>query len=806
MIIARKLLLPMLSFFALALIGMAIIFYANFQTNLAEQDQFELQRFSQAFKKQLENSGELASALAQQTAGYVGIQTAISAQDLANAATLCIQPLEQIKVKYPEATLQFHLPPANYWLKCQPNIYAGTLDSTNFFIATGTDQSTWRPSISEVIAEKTSISGLELAPDGLFVRGFVPVIGAANLPAANLPSDNSTVVGSIEVALPLDETFIAALKSAYGGDWNILLSRAIIQNVNFQASNSVPKDAVQGAFQPAFTTGPVDELVLHATTYPDTIFGLSQAYRQALQGQASPSQVVRSGINYTVISLPLRDVAGEIIGVVDVITDRTAALAALRGRMTNILGVGLIVLVLGAAGMTFILRRLLKPIQELTLTTAAIAQGDLSRPIPVPTGLADDEIKQLFVSFGTMTRQMRALIGRMEQRVIERTQELETRSRQLQTAAEVGRDITTRSHALVGSSGRTGPGEEMQALLDLAVRQIAASFDFYQVSLFLVGNAPQTTSGSSTASGMYAELRAASGEAGLKLLQQQLRLDLTQPGVVSWAINNNQSRIIRDVNTETSYIKEPLLPDTRSEIAVPLRGSIAVQGIASGRAEKVIGVLDVQSRLVGAFDQNDAAALQIIADQLANAIQNLRLIDQLNSTISELEQASGEFTRQAWQNYMQSRAATSVAGISSTSASEGMLEADRSNTVNLPLRVRDQVIGGIDLAFEGRQTDPEVINLAEEAANRLGLVLESTRLLQEARRLALREQIIGQVAGQVRATLDIDEVMKNAIQGIGDAMEMSEVEIRLKADATSTSGKATAAAVLPPEDQKGAIQ
>ena len=207
----------------------------------------------------------------------------------------------------------------------------------------------------------------------------------------------------------------------------------------------------------------------------------------------------------------------------------------------------------------------------------------------------------------------------------------------------------------------------------------------------------------------------------------------------SWAINNNQSRIIRDVNTETSYIKEPLLPDTRSEIAVlPLRGSIAVQGIASGRAERVIGVLDVQSRLAGAFDQNDAATLQIIADQLANAIQNLRLIDQLNSTISELERASGEITRQAWQNYMQSRAATTVAGISSTSASEGMLEADRSNTVSLPLRVRDQVIGGIDLVFESRQTDPEVINLAEEAANRLGLVLESTRLLQEARRLALR--------------------------------------------------------------------
>ena len=279
MIIARKLLLPMLSFFALALIGMAIIFYANFQTNLAEQDQFELQRFSQAFKKQIENSGELASALAQQTAGYVGIQTAITSQDLANAATLCIQPLEQIRVKYPDAVLQFHLPPANYWLKCQPNIYAGTLDSTTFFLATGTDQSTWRPNISEVIAEKTSISGLELAPDGLFVRGFVPAIG----------SDNSTVVGSIEVALPLDESFIATLKTAYGGDWNILLSRAIIQNVNYQASSSAPKDAVQGAFQPAFTSGPVDELVLHATTNPVDSSSLGLARFTARLCRARPA-------------------------------------------------------------------------------------------------------------------------------------------------------------------------------------------------------------------------------------------------------------------------------------------------------------------------------------------------------------------------------------------------------------------------------------------------------------------------------------------------------------------------------------
>lgn len=797
MIIARKLLLPMLSFFALVLIGLTVIFYANFQGSLAEQDQIELQRFSQALRTQIENSGELVSALAQQIASDAGIQSSIVAQDWAAAALRCMQPLERINKTYPDMALQFHVVQGIFWLKCESG-NVETPEGSTAYIAKGTDQSTWRLSITKAETENTIVSGLELAPDGLYVRSIVPVL------------DNSdAVVGSVELALPVDRSFVANLKSAYVGDWNILLSRQIIQNINSQASSNAPNNVVQGTFQPAFGSGPVDELVLQTTTYPDVIYGLSQSYRQALQGQASSSQVVRSGINYTVISLPLRDVNGEIIGVVDVINDRTASQAALRRRMTGILGVGVVALILGAVGMTFILRRLLRPVQELTLTAAAIAQGDLSRPVPVPTGLADDEIKQLFVSFGTMTRQMRALIGRMEQRVIERTQELETRSRQLQTAAEVGRDITTRSHALVGSGDRTSPGEEMQALLDLAVRQIAASFDYYQVSLFLVESDSQAAAGRPI-TGMVAELKAASGEVGKKLLEQKLRLDLALPGVVSWAINNNQSRIIRDVNAETAYIKEPLLPDTRAELAVPLRGSVAVQGIASGRAERVIGALDVQSRMVGAFDQNDAAALQIIADQLANAIQNLRLIDQLNKTISDLEQASGEFTRQAWKNYLQSRTAVTMAGISATTASqdlpEDVLEADQSSIVNLPLRVRDQVIGGIDLVFEGQQASPEVINLAEEAANRLGLVLESTRLLQEARRLALREQLIGQVAGQVRATLDIDEVMKNAIQGIGEAMEMSEVEIRLKTDTFATISKTSAGSILPAEDQKGATE
>ena len=200
----------------------------------------------------------------------------------------------------------------------------------------------------------------------------------------------------------------------------------------------------------------------------------------------------------------------------------------------------------------------------------------------------------------------------------------------------------------------------------------------------------------------------------------------------------------------------------------------------------------MQSRQPSAFDENDAAVLQIIADQLAVAIQNARLIQQLNRTIAELEHASGQYTQQSWKSYVASSLATRKM-LGYVYNDQGLQEADNlasgaaaNDSLHIPLRVREQIIGGIDLRLEtagsgeaAPEAQAELLHLIEESASRMGLVLESTRLLQEARRQAMREQLVGQVASKVRASLDIDSVLQSAAQGIGQALEIDEVEIHI---------------------------
>jgi GAF domain-containing protein len=735
MIITRKILLPVLVFFGLVIAGLAWIFYSNLNDVVKAQDTVETQRFEQALSTQLGNRGELAAALAFQLANDGQLGEAIRTGDTALLDELGREVFNRLREVYDVSLIQFFEPPARF----VTGISARALAAGTEYPVQGIDQAVYRISVTAANAQNRLVSGVELAPDGLNVRGVAPIAGQ---------------VGAIEVALPVDRSFISGLKSTYGSDWNILLSRQAIETLNRLSR------AVNGENGPVFTIGaaegPVAELALLATTRLDPIYGESQSYGVASKGNITQSEVKVGDKTYAVTSLPLRDFSGITIGVVDVVSDRTAALAELRGRLTGILGVGLLGLVAGGVSLGLIIRRMLHPVQELTVAATAIAQGELDRALPAATALAEDEIKQLYVSFGSMTRQLRGALSRMEQRVVERTREVERRSLQLRAAAEIGRDITARA--------QTGSMEGgVRGLLELTVRQIAARFDFYEVSLFLVNEK----------TGM-AELQAASGETGQRLIDQGLQLDLGRPGVISSTIQNNEARIIQDVNDEAEYVREALLVETRSEIAVPLRA--AGGGRGEGGVVRPVGALDVQSQQVGAFDENDVAVLQIIADQLANVILNSRLIEELNRTIGELEQASGEFTREAWQRYISGREKGAVTEEPGTVLAQKQIgEAG----LRVPLRVRDQTIGEIELQIQGKEATPELVNLAEEAANRLGLVLESTRLLQEARRLAMREQIVGQVAAKVRSSLEMDRVMQVAIREIGEALDLDEVEIRL---------------------------
>lgn len=196
--------------------------------------------------------------------------------------------------------------------------------------------------------------------------------------------------------------------------------------------------------------------------------------------------------------------------------------------------------------------------------------------------------------------ELQAANRELDQRVCERTSALERRSVQLRTASEVARDATVTL--------------EVEKLLDEAVRLISERFGFYHAGVFLLDE-----------KGEYVVLRAASSEGGRRMLARKHKLAVGKEGIVGHVAETLEPLVVLDVGKEAAFLLNPDLPATRSEMALPLT--------SRGR---LIGVLDVQSTQENIFTAEDVATLQTMADQLANAIENARLFDELGRRVEEL--------------------------------------------------------------------------------------------------------------------------------------------------------------------------
>ncbi len=205
------------------------------------------------------------------------------------------------------------------------------------------------------------------------------------------------------------------------------------------------------------------------------------------------------------------------------------------------------------------------------------------------------------VAVGIQQARMREQIQRytatLEQQVAERTAALARRNLQLHVAAEVARDATT--------------ARRLDDLLSRAANLIYERFGFYHVGIFLLDER-----------GAHAVLRAATGEPGRQLLAAGFRLKIGANSLVSQVLTSGKARIVPDVGADAAYCSSPLLPETRAEMTLPMH--------AGGR---IIGALDIQSTQVNAFDAEDSESVQILADQLAVAIENIRLFEQIQNAL-----------------------------------------------------------------------------------------------------------------------------------------------------------------------------
>jgi len=361
-----------------------------------------------------------------------------------------------------------------------------------------------------------------------------------------------------------------------------------------------------------------------------------------------------------------------------------------------------------------------------------------------------------------LSAELQAHRGALEQRVIERTAELERRAIQSQAAAEVARDATA--------------VRDVAELMRTTVARISERFGFYHAGIFLVDESLE-----------YAVLRAASSEGGRRMLAGGHRLKVGEVGIVGHVALSGQPRIALDVGKDAVFFDNPELLHTRSEIALPLRVR-----------DRVIGVLDVQSTEEAAFSVEDVEVLQTMADQVALAIDNARLLEEGQRTLRELQTAYGEHVRAAWEDLETPPAfeydrveVTRIApgfppGVEQA-VSAGQVTAvagpeDGQSALVAPLRLHDQVIGTVALGDTERvrQWTEDEIGLLEAVSEQVALALENARLFEEAQR-RLQEQTMLFNASQtlVGAPLQAKEIAIIIARQFVEAMGIPECSVSL---------------------------
>jgi GAF domain-containing protein len=386
-------------------------------------------------------------------------------------------------------------------------------------------------------------------------------------------------------------------------------------------------------------------------------------------------------------------------------------------------------LIFGLLTWILLQRFILQPMTDLSGEVNEISGShDFSRRLPVRS---QDEM-------GSLSDEINHLLELLQKQQVEwnRTQDLQRRITQVRTAAEIARLI--------------GAIQDPQSLLRQVADLIRERFNLYYVGVFLLDEREE-----------YAVLKAGTGEAGQKMLASGHKLLIGGDSMIGWAAANRKPRIALDTGQEAVHFKNPWLPLTRSELALP---------ILSG--EQVVGALTVQSVDPEAFDQDDITVLQGIADSLSIALHNARLFTQLQESLSEIQNLHRQYLAQTWNKLPHSQPLDFTF--------EDPDAPEPKESLQLPVALRDTVIGNLTLETSAGSLTSEDQAFVAEITTQVALALENARLLEETQRRAEQERIISNLSAKVWSMNDVEAILTTALQELGSALKASEGVIRLE--------------------------
>lgn len=350
---------------------------------------------------------------------------------------------------------------------------------------------------------------------------------------------------------------------------------------------------------------------------------------------------------------------------------------------------------------------------------------------------------------------------------------------------------SSRINRLLQSSTRIGQQIneqlDLQQLLNDTINTTRDEFDFYHVQVFLIDEKRE-----------YANLVASTGEAGKILLARNHRLPVGSQSVIGRVSQVPEPVIAQDTDADTVHADNEILPDTRSELAIPL--------IDAGQ---VIGALDVQSTLSNAFQPIDIQALQIIANQLAVAIRNARLFEDAQRNINEnkrlvfeyetnlreVDRLNRSLTQRAWDTYISQ---SYVDGVTlendrfvpkaewtpdmQRAAQQQQVQtqiSDNESTIAIPIVLRGQPLGAIEVVVADTNNLTDTIEMVQAISQRLAISLESARLFEETQEASLQEQQINEIVSSYETALTIDELLHVTLEQLQQSLGADDGAIRL---------------------------
>ncbi len=392
----------------------------------------------------------------------------------------------------------------------------------------------------------------------------------------------------------------------------------------------------------------------------------------------------------------------------------------------------------------------------------------------------------------------------------------EHRSEQLVIASEVARE------ASMGTM-------HIDEMLTRMVNMVKTRFGFYHSSIFIVDPV-----------GQYAVLRESTGEAGAKLKEAQHKLAVGSSSIVGQATGRVEPVVVNDVTKETNYYPNPLLPETRSELAIPLK-----------IGDKLIGALDVQSKQVDAFTQEDVNILQIMADQLSVAIENAELFSKTQQTL-ERHRLLHQVTASAGQNITITdaiRNAVQTVHLAMPNEKVGFISVDEEGTIQLlsyagytateiqelqirstesiyrsairtrqPVRIDDinavrtvkplglsaRSVLSVPVYFGSKnygainvesnnpgtfdESDQEIITTL---ANNLASIIANIELVEQITRQVERQRQLYDITSKIRKSIDFETIMQTSLAEVCNALNIRKGSIQLSSPSLTAVSEQT---------------